>query len=89
MFSITQGKGFEITFANGYTVSVQFGRGNLCDNRYGNHGDRSVNAEVAAWPSIFGGDWVKLGEETHEIGHQTPDQVLAIMAMIATLPKEN
>ena len=89
MFNITQGKGFQITFANGYTVSVQFGHGNLCENRYGNHGDRSVNAEVAAWPSTFGGEWVKLGEHDDVIGYQTPDQVLGIMAMIAALPKED
>lgn len=33
MFSITQGKGFHITFENGYTVSVQFGMANYCENR--------------------------------------------------------
>ena len=26
------GKGFHMTFANGKTISVQFGRGNYCDN---------------------------------------------------------
>lgn len=31
-FSITQGKGFGITFPNGYQISVQFGYGNYCDN---------------------------------------------------------
>jgi len=32
MFKITNGKGFHITFKNGYTVSVQFGPGNYCQN---------------------------------------------------------
>ena len=32
MFKINQGKGFSITFDNGYTVSVQFGPGNYCSN---------------------------------------------------------
>jgi hypothetical protein len=32
MFRITGGKGFHITFQNGYAVSVQFGPGNYCDN---------------------------------------------------------
>lgn len=32
MFRITRGKGFHITFANGWTISVQFGNGNYCDN---------------------------------------------------------
>ena len=31
-FRITEGKGFQITFANGYTASVQFGSGNYCSN---------------------------------------------------------
>ena len=87
MFRTTNNKGFQITFANGYTVSVQFGYGNHCDNRYSKDAAASANAEVAAFNS-HGGDWVKLGEHDDVIGWQTPDQVLAIMAMIATLPKE-
>jgi hypothetical protein len=31
-FSICDGKGFHIGFENGYTISVQFGPGNYCDN---------------------------------------------------------
>ena len=31
-FKITGGKGFHITFENGWTISVQFGPGNYCDN---------------------------------------------------------
>ena len=88
MFNITMGKGFKMLFANGYTVSVQFRYGNYCDNRHGKNGADSANAEVAAFKS-YGGEWVKLGENTDEIGYQTPDQVLAIMAMIAALPKED
>jgi len=33
MFQITGGKGFKMTFANGWTISVQFGTGNYCENR--------------------------------------------------------
>ena len=32
MFSISGNRGFQITFENGYTVSVQFGKGNYCEN---------------------------------------------------------
>lgn len=32
MFRITRGRGFQITFENGYTVSVQFGQFNYCAN---------------------------------------------------------
>lgn len=35
MFKITLGKGFHITFPeNGFTVSVQFGFGNYCENQH-------------------------------------------------------
>lgn len=33
MFKITRGRGLQITFVNGYTVSLQFGWGNYSDNR--------------------------------------------------------
>ena len=38
MLRITDGKGFQITFANGWTVSVQFGPGNYCDHYIGKPG---------------------------------------------------
>lgn len=31
-FRITMGKGFQITFPNGITISTQFGFGNYCEN---------------------------------------------------------
>lgn len=34
-FRITDSKGFSITFDNGWTISVQFGRGNYSDNYFG------------------------------------------------------
>jgi hypothetical protein len=37
MFRITQNKGFQMTFENGCTISVQFGYRNYCDNN--NHPD--------------------------------------------------
>ncbi|MFA9496852.1 MAG: hypothetical protein ACERKS_13155, partial [Candidatus Bathyarchaeota archaeon] len=60
-FYITYGKGFHITFENGWTVSVQFGPHNYCDNKVdllskgieptqeecGREG--CANAEVAVW----------------------------------------
>ena len=36
MFRSTENKGFHMTFANGYTISCQFGASNYCDN-YGRH----------------------------------------------------
>ena len=58
MFKITRGKGFHVKFANGYTVSVQFGPGNYCDHyntpigqEEGERlaGEGSVTAELAVW----------------------------------------
>lgn len=57
MFKITHKKGFHITFENQWTVSVQFGPGNYCDNydrRIGQEDEQvaaegSSNAECAVW----------------------------------------
>ena len=66
--------GFHITFENGYTVSVQFGK-----TWYSDQGE--TTAEVAAW----GPDrkWVKLSEYDDVRGWCTPNEVLEIMNQIA------
>ena len=82
-FKITHGKGFHITFENGWTISVQFGFGNYCANR-----DMSPsmekelrvlecsNAEVWAWK-----------EEEHKPenpeGWLNPKEVLAFINEVA------
>ena len=38
MFAVTENKGFQVTFSNGYTISCQFGATNYCAN-YGRHLD--------------------------------------------------
>jgi hypothetical protein len=40
-FGITQGKGFHMQFANGWSISVQFGWGNYCQNKYRGDVDES------------------------------------------------
>ena len=57
MFTINQhtNAGFSMTFDNGWTVSVQFGKDNYCDNhsfhpcKDDNSKTQSPNAEIAAW----------------------------------------
>ena len=57
MFKITNKSGFHITLENGWTVSVQFGPANYCDNYYrgvGRENDAcgekgSLTAECAVW----------------------------------------
>lgn len=96
-FRITDGKGFHVTFDNGWTVSVQFGRGNygdnydwpVDDNDYrqsnrdaGQHG--SNTAEIAAWKGKDHWHHFENGDTVQ--GHQTPAQVLALMNEISALP---
>lgn len=53
MFAINMGKGFQLTFSNGYRFSVQFGPGNYCSQReedildYALHGKNHCESETA------------------------------------------
>lgn len=86
-FYITGEKGFHITFENGWTVSVQFGPGNYCNNynaRIGRDeklcGERgSTDAECAVWGP--GGDMLsyeKWGGDTVG-GRMSPADVLELL----------
>jgi hypothetical protein len=95
MFRITDGKGFQMTFANGWTVSVQFGPANYIMNpRIGNPrigesyiramrdaGEQgSVDAEIAAWDS--NDVWYDFGNDKVK-GWVSADEVAAFIQMIA------
>ena len=84
-FIITGGKGFHITFKNGWTISVQFGPGNYCDNydmefsafyEKQPHLLRSATAEIAYWGPD--GKMRDMGSDTVK-GRVTPEDVLALM----------
>jgi hypothetical protein len=53
MFKSTLNRGFQLTFENGLTISVQYGEGNYSSNRNvktdGKDIVESVSAEVAIW----------------------------------------
>lgn len=53
MIASTENKGFHLTFTNGYSISVQFGKGNYCSNRHRNDTPAHIysckDAEVAYW----------------------------------------
>ena len=81
MFKITRGTGFQMTFENGWTISVQFGYGNYCDNN--RHPDgfdfgknlntvQSSDAEIAIWNSE--GTWYNFGSDTVK-GYCSADEV--------------
>ena len=73
MFKITQNKGFQMTFKNGMTISVQFGVGNYCGqrnlekNRWSeiaktNNIVESDTAEIVIWDKE--GTWLSFGSDT-------------------------
>lgn len=89
MFYITDGKGFHMKFANGWTASVQWGTGNYCDNRGMRYSPTanaeagakgSTTAEIAAWDAE--GEWHTFGVEEVK-GYVTPDEVVAFLNMVA------
>lgn len=92
MFAITQHKGFTLTFANNYQVSVQFGAGNYCDRRYDGFFEAagvdrwaSPDAEVAVFRPD--GTVVQLTQWDTVQGYCTPDEVAKIIAIAATDPE--
>jgi hypothetical protein len=84
--------GFWITFANGWRVSVQFGKRNYCSNRDESLGLSdgeptwdSPDAEIALIDPT--GAMRELAGESDTVrGYVTPDQLLAFMATAAVDP---
>jgi len=93
MFSASNNKGFQLTFTNGNTVSVQFGPGNYCDPIHPEGRNAPFDApmkerawdansaEVAAWNA--NGDWHNFGSDT-VTGWQSADEVLEFLAFAAS-----
>ena len=95
-FRSCENKGFQITFNNGWTVSVQFGKGNYCERRSFNDDAwmpetdeiiQSADAECAVWDA--NGDWMQLNNGDDVIGWQAPDDVAALIARVAAFPAGN
>ena len=81
MFKITRGTGFQMTFENGWTISVQFGYGNYCDNNrhpdgfdFGKNKDivQSYDAEIAMWNN---GTWYTFEDGDTVKGYCSADEV--------------
>jgi len=87
MFNISENKGFEITFDNGWTASVQWGAGNYCSNHdlrigasWGEPVPPSASAEIAAWGRA--GQWLKFkGKDVK--GYCSPEEVAKFLARVA------
>jgi len=76
--------GFQMTFANGCTISVMFG-----PYTYSDSGE--TTAEVAAWNKegywmLFqDGKWIEIGAGNEIMARQTPEQVAEMMGELSKL----
>lgn len=95
MFKIIDGRGFTMTFANGYEISVQFGPGSYCQHRYApinahritGFVDRMWGCEDAEIAVIRpDGSFLRLGDDTVR-GWVKSDEVAAIVAALASDPE--
>jgi hypothetical protein len=79
--------GFQMTFSNGWTISVQFGQFNYCSNKNCEDTKRTVecvNAEVA----VFGPDGILVRPDgfgfTDDVkGHVSTDEVSSLIGWIS------
>ena len=92
-FVATQNKGFGITFDNGFTISVQWGIENYCENRnldidfedLPNPKEvnrwESRNAEIAVFDKD--GEIIQAGKDDHVIGWLTPNEVAKAIEIVS------
>lgn len=92
-FNIFHNKGFHMTFANGLTVSVQFGAGNYCEHYHDDVGCEQIcehweskDAEVAVWDRH--GNWITrqfydqdIGDDV--LGGQSTDEVAKLIGKVS------
>ena len=94
MFTATEGHGFQMKFANGWTISVQWGPWNYCDNKdiKSSFGKRPKlnerryeckNAEIAVIKPD--GEFYQF-ENDSVVGWRTPDQVASLIAFVSGNP---
>jgi hypothetical protein len=85
-FAANQNKGFHMRFTNGWTISVQFGWANYCENRFHPDGynfstqqffTESSDAEIAIWDNNEQDYIFDFGDGFNDTvkGHCSPDEV--------------
>ena len=87
-FSVKGGQGFQITFENGYTVSVQFGKYHYCSNKKlkihdDTYADDCANAETAIF---YKGDRFLEYKGDDVQSYQSPKEVLETLKYAESLP---
>jgi len=84
-FEISDQKGFQITYQNGYTVSVQFGGGNYCTNRDLPYGEEVPPSDTAETALMTKDGFVEYqGDDVQ--GYMSPSEVLQLMVYAESLP---
>ena len=84
-FKISDQKGFQITYQNGYTVSVQFGGGNYCTNRDLPYGEEVPPSDTAETALMTKDGFVEYqGDDVQ--GYMSPSEVLQLMVYAESLP---
>ena len=84
-FKISDNKGFQISFNNGYTVSVQFGSGTYCSNRDLPYGEKVPPSDTAETALMTKDGFVEYqGDDVQ--GYMTPSEVLKLMMYAESLP---
>jgi hypothetical protein len=96
-FRVIGNKGFQMVFENGWTISVQFGYGNYCDNYQhpegfdfakGLNAVQSSDAEIAIWSGdTWESEWYTFENGDTVLGYQTQDQVAEWIAKVITFEK--
>jgi len=84
-FKLCTDKGFHIGLSNGFTVSVQFGRGNYCEHYNDSNWQKpnegsSFDAETAIFSPKD--DLIPVNGETVQ-GWQQPDDVVRLLTVVA------
>jgi len=74
VFNCNENKGFQITYPNGYTISVQWGFGTY---------STETTAEVAIIDPA--GNFYPISEKDSVIGWQTPTEIITLMIFAARL----
>ena len=94
-FSTDYNKGFRMTFANGMTISVQFGTSNYCSRKSFDPRPmsemrecivNSPDAEIAIWDA--NGDWFIFGSDQVK-GFVTPDEVALWIHIVSSAESLN
>jgi squalene cyclase len=95
MFESCSNKGFRITFANGYALSVQWGPMNYCTNRntdtnWDTNWDIALSAKDGLWESdtaevaVYDPDDKLIDMAYNQVhGHVHADEIVDLMALVA------